>query len=76
VDGGIEVAVGRCEVEDFEVGAHRLRGQRGGDARHMLCDLAHVDEDEHPDEFMPARLLVSAVRRRPPNTLVCGPRLA
>ena len=33
VDGGIEDAVGRGEVEDLQVRAHRLGGERGGHAR-------------------------------------------
>jgi hypothetical protein len=51
VDGGIEDAVLGGEVEDLQVGAHRLGGERSGHARHGVRDLAHVDEDEHSDHL-------------------------
>src|SRR5262245_21805921 len=51
VDGGIEDTVFRGELEDLEVGADRLRGERGRDVRDVVGHVAHVDEDEHTDHL-------------------------
>ena len=49
VDGGVQEAIGHGEVEDLEVGGHRLGRECHVDDG--LRDVTHVDHDEHADDF-------------------------
>jgi hypothetical protein len=47
VEGRVEQAVGRGEIEHLQIGAHCIGRQRGRHRRDRVRDVTHVNEDEH-----------------------------